>query len=156
MRTRYLPVWVIVAILVGVGIVTVTKPASAAEGVERTLSIDGIRRSYTVDLPRNAAGRRDLRMLFVFHPTFATGKFMADATRLHEMPGSDDLIVVYPDGFMRTWNAGSGCGMAERSNIDNVAFFQAAMKDVGTTASIRPTAYLTEFSNGALPVYYLP
>lgn len=152
----YVPLGLLIlAFLVGVGIVAVPEPATAAERIERTLRIDGIRRSYTVYLPRNAASKRDLRVMFVFHPAIGTGKFMEDATRLHQLPGSDEFVVVYPDGFMRTWNAGSCCGMAEKRNIDDVGFFKAMMRDVGTLASIRPKAYLTGFSNGALLVYHL-
>jgi polyhydroxybutyrate depolymerase len=123
--------------------------------MDRVVNVDGMQRSFTVFLPDKIPSKRKLRVMFVFHPATGTGKFMEDATKLHETPGSENFIVVYPDGFRRTWNAGDCCGLAEKNNIDDVAFFRAMMKDVGTLANIRPKAYLTGYSNGALLVYYL-
>ena len=154
--TYYLPIGlVLLALLVGVGIIGVPERATAAERIERSLRLDGQQRSYTIYLPDNLANKRDLRVMFVFHPAIGTGKFMEDATGFHNLPAAKDFVVVYPDGFMRTWNAGSCCGNAEKRNIDDVAFFQAMMADVSSMASVRPKAYLTGFSNGALLVYHL-
>lgn len=152
----YLPVGLLfVAVLVGAGLLSVPEAASAAERLDRSVTIDGIERTYTVLLPDNASNKRDLRVMIVFHPATGTGDYMENITRLHELPGSENFVVVYPDGFARVWNAGACCGPAKRRDIDDVAFFNAIMRDVGTLASVRPKAYLTGFSNGAFLVYHL-
>ena len=145
----------LLALLVGAGLVAVPEAASAAERLERVVTIDGYQRTYTVFLPENASNKRDLRVMIVFHPATGTGDYMENTTRLHELPGSENFVVVYPDGFARVWNAGACCGPAKRRDIDDVAFFKAMMRDVGTLASVRPKAYLTGFSNGAFLVYHL-
>lgn len=152
----YLPAALLVlALLVGVGIIGVPERAAAAERIERSMRIDGQQRSYTIYLPENLANKRDLRVMFVFHPGQGSADFMEKTTRLHDMPGSENFIVIYPNGVSRTWNAGPCCGAAKRANIDDVAFFKAMMKDVATLASIRPKAYLTGYSNGAMLTYHL-
>lgn len=152
----YIPVGLLVlALLVGIGIIAVPEPVSAADRLERSVSVDGYERTYTVYLPKNASNKRDLRVMFVFHPATGTGDFMERTARLHEMPGSENFVVVYPDGIGRGWNAGRCCGASKERNIDEVAFFNAMMKDVNKLASVRPKAYLTGFSNGAFLVYYL-
>lgn len=152
----YVPAGLLVlALLVGIGIIAVPERASAAERLERAVMIDGYERTYTVFLPDNASNKRDLRVLFAFHPATGTGDFMERTTQFHTLPGSENFIVVYPDGILRTWNAGSCCGGAEKRNINDVAFFQAMMQDVRGMAATRPKAYLTGFSNGALLVYHL-
>jgi polyhydroxybutyrate depolymerase len=125
------------------------------EKVVRSVRVDGISRSYTAYLPGNLTRMRNVRVLFAFHPATATAGYMADATEFHEMPESEDYIVIYLEGFQRTWNVETCCGAAESRGVDDVAFFLAMMSDVGRMADIRPDAYLTGFSNGALLVYHL-
>ena len=146
---------VLLALLVGVGIIAVPERATAAERIERSLRIDDQQRTYAIYLPDNLARKRDLRVMFVFHPGQGSGEFMEKTTRLHDLPGSENFIVIYPNGVSRTWNAGPCCGAAKDANIDDVAFFKAMMKDVATMASIRPKAYLTGYSNGAMLTYHL-
>lgn len=152
----YLPILLLVlAGLVAFGFVSVPKMAEAQERIERKVRVGGAMREFTVFLPANVSRKSDLRVMIVYHPAIGTGGFMEDATNLHQVPGSENFIVVYPDGYRRTWNAGTCCGMAEKQNIDDLGFFQAIMADVGSMASVRPKAYVTGFSNGALMVYYL-
>lgn len=145
----------LLAFLVGIGIIAVPERAFATERLDRSLIIDGNERTYAVYVPKRAAAKRDLRVMFVFHPASGTGEFMEKTARLHATPGSENFIVVYPDGFSRLWNAGECCGVARDANIDDVAFFKAMMADVATLASVRPKAYLTGFSNGAMLIYRL-
>lgn len=143
------------ALLVGVGILAVPERAVAGTMVERNVVVDGVQRHYTVFLPDGVDRRKNLRVMIVYHPALGTGKFMEEATHLHLVKGSQNFIVVYPDGYRRTWNAGDCCGIAKMEHINDVDFFRAMMSDVSTMASVRPKAYITGWSNGALMVYYL-
>jgi len=148
-RLRYLSHLVAIVCIIGFGTFG-AEDASASNRVKRTIKIDGIERTYTAYIPKSAQRKRNLRVVFVFHPALGTSKFMEDATKLHELPDSNEFVVVYPEGFMRTWNAGACCGVAEMRDVDDVAFFRAMMRDLAAMVSIRPKAYLTGFSNGAL------
>lgn len=128
--------------------------ADAGEKIERRLNVGGQNRSYTAYLPDRRSSR-DLRVLIAYHPALADGDFMERNSQLHSAPGAENFIVVYPDGLRRTWNAGDCCGLAERMNVDDLGFFDAMMKDLSQIASIRPKAYVTGYSNGALMVYQL-
>lgn len=128
--------------------------AVAGEKVERRVTVGGQTRSYTAYLPsRRSSG--DLRVLIAFHPALADGAFMERSAQLHRAPGAENFIVVYPNGVRRTWNAGDCCGLAEKMNVDDLGFFDAMMKDLDRVASIKPKAYVTGYSNGALMVYQL-
>jgi len=64
--------------------------------------------------------------------------------------------VVYPDGLDRTWNAGSCCGVAARSGVDDVAFVTAVVADVVGMIRVDPRrVYVTGMSNGAMMAYRL-
>lgn len=128
--------------------------AAAGEKIERRLNVGGQTRSYTAYLPDRRASSA-LRVLIAFHPALANGEFMERNTQLHNTPGAENFIVVYPDGLRRTWNAGACCGMAERMNADDLGFFDAMMADLRTIAPVRAKAYVTGYSNGALMVYQL-
>ncbi len=142
-------------LIVFVAFVAVPEHATAADRQERTVRVGAQERSYTVYLPDGVAEKSNLRVIIAFHPALAGSDFMAEATRLHSLPAARDLIVVYPEGIMRTWNAGFCCGPAKKRGVDDVAFFKAMMADLATIASIRPKAYLTGFSNGALMAFHL-
>ncbi len=152
----YIPLGLLIlALLIGFGLLSFPQPAVAAERLERQVEVDGEQRTFTVYLPENVTSGRNWRVMIVFHPFMGTGEFMEEVAQFQSTPGGENFIIVYPDGFRRTWNAGGCCGAAERRDIDDIAFFEAILKDVGTLASIRPKVYLTGFSNGALLVYQL-
>lgn len=130
-------------------------PADAQTRVDRSYKVGTTSRKYAVYLPAGVASKTDLRVMIVYHPALNTAQYMIDQTKIHTMPGAENFIVVYPEGYQKTWNAGVCCGAAAKAKIDEVAFFNAIMKDVGTMAKIRPKAYVTGFSNGALMVYQL-
>lgn len=134
--------------------ILIASSAQARDRVERTLHVDGMDRTFVVYMPDMRPGRA-MPVLFVFHPALGTIQFMEFATGMHKKAAAEDYIVVYPQGYRRTWNAGTCCGLAEMADVDDVGFFRAMMKDIGTLAPVQPKAYLTGFSNGALMVYHL-
>lgn len=131
--------------------------AGANERIEGSLRVDGQKRSYIAYLPDNLTSRNDWPVLIAYHPGLATADYMERTTEFHRLPDSEQFVVVYPDGFRRTWNAGECCGAAMRRNVDDLAFFEAMMDDLAqqTEGRIRPRAYVTGFSNGAIFAYHL-
>lgn len=129
--------------------------AKRARRQERKIRVGNVMRRYILRLPANLSARDDWRVMIVYHPALGTGEFMERITRLHAFPDSEEFIVAYPDGIARTWNAGTCCGIAKKNQIDDLGFFDAMMQDIGRLAKIRPKAYVTGFSNGALMTYHL-
>lgn len=123
---------------------------------------DGLLRSYDVyEASDPAAGLRPL--LLVFHGggsgkdttpavTCATGD-VADARCLNRLAalGPERYVVVYPQGFLGTWNAGNCCGPAMRNGIDDVAFVARLLDRLEADFGVDPArVYATGISNGAM------
>lgn len=126
---------------------------------EHTISLkhDGRERSCIVHVPKGAATRSPLPVVVSFHGGGGWAAQQQDSTRLHELGGRERFIVVYPNGSGRlrdrllTWNAGSCCGFAAESNIDDVGFVAALLDDLARRTPIdRARVYATGFSNGAM------
>lgn len=145
----------VVAGLVILALVLLRGRSGEARRLQRKVRAGGMSRSYILHLPAKLGKRDDWRLLIAFHPALATGNYMEQQTALHSVEGSEGFIVAYPDGFARTWNAGTCCGPAMRQGIDDLAFFDAIIADVRSLARIRDKVYVTGFSNGALMAYYL-
>lgn len=62
------------------------------------------------------------------------------------------FVVVYPQGIKATWNAGhSALGYAGRSNLDDVGFLEAVIRDAAIRFAVDPRrVYLSGFSNGSM------
>lgn len=145
----------IVAVLAA-GLVLACSGGAEPEGREvRTISQSGISRDYIVHFPSDLSSRSAWPVLVAFHPAFASAADFERITGLHDVPGAEDFIVVYPDGFRRSWNVGNCCGRAHERGLDDVGLLRAIMDDLGEVTTIEPRAYVTGFSNGAMLVYRL-
>lgn len=130
-------------------------PAEAGQRLARAVTVDGLKRTFTVVLPDNPGSRQAWPVIFAFHPAAAKGNWMERTTRLHAVPGGGNYVVVYPDGYYPTWNAGDCCGRAHRNRINDLAFYNAMRQDIARLVPVEPRAYLTGFSNGSRMVYHI-
>lgn len=124
-------------------------PVDASERVERSVRVGGMNRSYIVHMPRNRDASPH-RVLMAFHPGGATAEWMESTSAFHRAGATEGYVVVYPEGFRRTFNAGVCCGLAVERGVDDVAFFRAIMEDLRSVLPIQDRAYVTGFSNGAM------
>lgn len=141
--------------LTGLASLAYIKTSKRARRQERKVRVGKAIRRYIVRLPANLPSRDDWRVLIVYHPALSNGEFMERVTRLHDLPESENFIVVYPIGIAKTWNAGTCCGIAKKRQVDDLGFFDAILADLGRVAKIRRKVYVTGYSNGALMTYHL-
>lgn len=134
---------------------TVAIPLSASERRERSINVGGMQRNYIVHLPDFLGNQESWPVLVGFHPGVASAKDFERISNLHRAPGANRFVVVYPDGFRRSWNVEECCGAAMQQRIDDLGFYRAMMADLKNFANVRPRAYLTGFSNGAKMTYYV-
>jgi polyhydroxybutyrate depolymerase len=128
----------------------------APRRVERHLVIDQLDRRYICWLPAAAREKGPFPVLLAFHGGHGMAEGLEARAGLHTAPGADEFIVVYPEGYMRSWNAGACCGPAMRSRIDEVKFVHAILEDLESISNVdRQRIYATGFSNGAMLCYYL-
>jgi polyhydroxybutyrate depolymerase len=94
-------------------------------------------------------------VVFIFH---GATQLDGDMTvwGFNEVADKEGFLVVYPNGVDTTWNASGCCGGALRKNIDEIAFIQQMLADLGTIFRIDPKRiYASGFSNGAILSYRL-
>jgi polyhydroxybutyrate depolymerase len=66
------------------------------------------------------------------------------------------FIMIMPNGFENSWNAGTCCGTASSDALDDVALFRAIFAEVGKHVNIDLNrVYATGLSNGAYMSYRL-
>ncbi|MGA7385875.1 MAG: PHB depolymerase family esterase [Methylocella sp.] len=131
-------------------------PAAAASRVERDITVDGLNRRYVAYLPEGYRQKGALPVVLAFHGAFGDPDQLARLTGLASAPQAKNFTIVYPQGYKRTWNAGSCCGAAMREHIDDGKFVRALLNDLGALTKIdRRRIYATGYSNGGALSYYL-
>ena len=130
-------------------------------------TLDGRTRTYDVALSSEAV--TDPRpVLLVFHGGASTKEATPPITcptgietnagclsRLAAL-GQEKYLVVYPQGFLLSWNAGNCCGPAMSNGVDDVAFVAQLLDRLDADYGIDPArVFATGFSNGAMLVHRL-
>ncbi len=75
------------------------------------------------------------------------------------MPAKSDqegFVLIMPNGYQNSWNAGTCCGGASSEQLDDVALFRAIFEEVGKHVNIDlDRVYATGLSNGGYMSYRL-
>jgi polyhydroxybutyrate depolymerase len=127
---------------------------------ERTLTVQGMERTYFLHIPSGLNDQKSVAMVFLFHGYRESDTEARTYSGLDKIADANGFIVVYPNGSGtssdRSWNGGGCCGYANENNIDEPAFIHAIIADVESLASVdNKRIYATGFSNGALLTYRL-
>jgi polyhydroxybutyrate depolymerase len=114
-----------------------------------TIVSGGLSRSYSVHVPRLAGAGTPLPLVLALHGRLGTGEGQAQLTDFNAVADQFGFIVVYPDGYQRSWADGRGTTPADKAGVDDVAFLGAVLDQV--MARVRVDAariYVTGMSNG--------
>lgn len=94
---------------------------------EKTITVDGLNRTYTLNLPPNYYENSNLSLVIALHGGGGSGKQCETDYNLTEKANAENFAIVYPDGVQsdgilraRTWNAGTCCDYAVEKNINDV------------------------------------
>src|SRR6185436_10577421 len=92
--------------------------------------------------------------VFVFHGYTQTATGAAGIEQISQMtPVSDKhgFIVVYPQGLGNSWNAGSCCGTAASSKVDDLKFVSDLIDKLKTEYCVDPKrVFASGLSNGGM------
>ncbi|QHS08927.1 PHB depolymerase family esterase [Sinimarinibacterium sp. NLF-5-8] len=120
----------------------------------QTLQSSGLKRSYELYIPSHYQASKPLPLVVVLHGGFGTGKNMAEISNFDQVAETRGLIIAYPDGIARGWNAGSCCGSPMEKKVNDVAFIKNVIADAKTKAHVDSSRiYGAGFSNGAMMVH---
>ncbi len=157
----HLPRWNTLLLRLTLGAILGCLPAlSGAVGLqpgatsEHDLKAGGLNRSYRLYLPANYRANAAAPLLLALHGGFGTGKNMEEISALDRVADARGIIVAYPDGIGRAWNAGTCCARPMKQGIDDVAFMRAVVADVARQVNVdRSRVYGAGFSNGAMMMH---
>jgi poly(3-hydroxybutyrate) depolymerase len=148
----------LLALVLGVG--SAAPPAGALDpvttGTDTRVVLDS-GRSYLLHTPpqlrlqpRLAEGRQ---ALLVLHGLRSNPRDVADEYGFSELADRDGVLVAYPAGVRRSFNAGLCCGEAAALRVDDVGFLSAVVADLRDRGVGRVS--VVGFSNGGMMAYRL-
>jgi polyhydroxybutyrate depolymerase len=118
----------------------------------------GNARQYAVHVPTGYSAATAVPALFCIHGLaqnpvmFCLDTGVAWPTKADQ----EGFVVIMPNGYMNSWNAGTCCGGAVSAGLDDVALMRAIFAEVGTHVNIDlRRVYATGLSNGAYMSYRL-
>ena len=138
-------------------LLTATPAPTIQPGVStRTLTVGSLKRTYILHIPPGLDSLNPVPVVFVFHGYTMSAAIMPIMSGFNDIADTDGFLVVYPNGYARSWNASGCCGAAVNKNIDDLAFVRQMLADLGTIVPIDPKRiYASGFSNGAVFSYRL-
>lgn len=116
---------------------------------EETMVSNDLVRHYHVHIPATYDTSRSFPLLIALHGRLGTGKKMIRQTGFNVIADREGFIVVYPEGFKRSWADGRGITHADKRGVDDVAFIDRLIKVFQEKFSIDHTRiYVAGHSNG--------
>ncbi len=129
---------------------------------QATLTVDGLERSYLVNVP-NDIGGDPVPLVLVLHGTGGHASQSERDYRWSEKSNKEKFIAVYPEGVrndgrlkLRSWNAGRCCHYAMEQNVNDVQFIARLIETIESKYSIdKDRVFITGISNGGMLAYRL-
>lgn len=119
------------------------------DNMRKSISVDGVKRSFRIYLPSNYDESKSYPLLIAMHGRYGNSKNMAKSTLFSPLADEYGVIVVYPNGFKKSWNDGRGDGPAAEENIDDVKFIDMLINNLADNYSVNENkVYATGMSNG--------
>ena len=134
------------------------KPSTKPYRFNETIVVDGLSRSYTLNLPPNYYENAGFSLVIAMHGGGGSASQFESTSKLTEKANAAGFIVVYPEGtgVINTWNAGTCCGSAVNNNINDVKFISMLIDKLVASYKINAKkVYATGHSNGGMMSYRL-
>lgn len=128
-----------------------------------SLVVDGIARTYSINLPPNYYEGDNFSLVIALHGGGGSAEQFESTSLLTQKADAAKFIVAYPDGVQsdgllraRTWNAGSCCDYAAAQNINDVKFISELITSLQSEYKINvKKVYAAGHSNGGMMSYRL-
>lgn len=114
-------------------------------------------RQYKVHVPPSYQPDVPMPLVFCVHGLGQDALlFCVAGTDMPARSDEEGFILVMPNGYLNSWNAGTCCAAASNEQLDDVALFRAIFDEVGTHLNIDlDRVYATGLSNGGFMAYRL-
>ena len=127
----------------------------------RSITFDGLIRSYRVYIPASYDGTRSNAIVFVLHGGGGSGENMENELTkqgFNQLASEHNFIVVYPDGIENKWNDGRSKISDNESfyDVDDVGFLTYLIDELTVEFNIYDdNVFFTGISNGGFMCYRL-
>ena len=109
------------------------------------LQFGGLTRTYGVHVPPGRA----VGLVLNLHGGGGTGIAQQRLSGFDAVADSYNLLVVYPDGYDKSWADGRGASPADRNDVDDVGFLVRLVDTLATEFRVAPGhVFATGMSNG--------
>jgi polyhydroxybutyrate depolymerase len=140
---RWLTLALLAVCLVGCGVQHVS--AAAPRDLSGMVRSGGIDRTYLLHVPPGDP----VGLVLSLHGGGGTGKGQRGLTDFDAVADANSLLVVYPDGYDKSWADGRGASPADRRHIDDVGFLVGLADKLRNDYNIAPGhVFVTGMSNG--------
>jgi len=119
--------------------------AASARDLSSTLRSGGMDRTYTLHVPPGDP----VGLVLSLHGAGGTGIGQQGLTDFDTVADANSLLVVYPDGYDKSWADGRGASPADRRHVDDVGFLVALANKLQNSYKIASGhVFATGMSNG--------
>ena len=123
---------------------------------EITLEHDSMTRSYIVHVPPGYDPATPHAVVLNMHGYTSNAEQQVLFSNMNETADAEGFIVVYPDGYENSWNAGACCGEAVAEGVDDVGFLVAVVDHVSARLCVDPDrVFAAGMSNGGYMTHRL-
>ena len=148
---RFSALAIIVPFLITVLVITISYYKD-----RHTILVDGQPRHYHLHVPSSYDETQPIPLLLVFHMRQGTAWLMQEITRFNRLADMENFIVVYPDGYQRSWADGSQRYEADGAGIDDVKFVSSLLTELSEGYTLdEARIYVAGFSNGGFLAHRL-
>lgn len=115
------------------------------------LTVGSVTRSYRTYVPAGLDRSAPNSLVVMLHGGFGSAKQAEDDYGWDQMADIGRVVVAYPDGENRSWNAGTCCGPAAEKGVDDVEFVSRVVAAIDAKIPLDPhRIFVTGMSNGAM------
>lgn len=118
---------------------------------------NGYTRQYKVHVPPGYDPKKPTPLVFCIHGLAQNAvMFCVTGAAINQLSDQKGFILVMPNGYQSSWNAGTCCGAASNERLNDVALFRAIFAEVGKHVNVDlGRVYATGLSNGGYMSYRL-
>ncbi|MEE8519876.1 MAG: PHB depolymerase family esterase [Gemmatimonadota bacterium] len=133
------------------------QPPELGPGDSRgAFTLDGFDRKYLQHVPPQHDPQQPSPLLIFFHGFQSSGAEFQAITGLDDIADDEGIVVLYPEGVSGSWAAACDCTTADALGVDDVAFVDALIAEVGKSLAVdSKRIYAAGFSQGAQFIHHL-
>lgn len=132
--------------------------SSFAQNINKTILVDGLKRTYILHLPPAYKNEQKLPVIFALHGGGGSAKSAVNIYNLEPLADKNSFIIVYPDAVNKAWHIP---GMASRVKgydqmVDDAHFISVLLDTlIAHYKADDKKIFCTGISRGAMFSYYL-